>query len=74
MALGRVLVIGLDPTTLTEWDPEPVLAATTVRTTPRLPPCGGCGSRRLFKWEFGDQLVRRKNHTLFLRDAKNLRS
>ncbi|MFG1792769.1 hypothetical protein [Nocardia sp. NPDC049149] len=27
MALGRVLVIGLDPTKLTEWDPEPVLAA-----------------------------------------------
>ena len=27
MALGRVLVIGLDPTKFDEWDPEPVQAA-----------------------------------------------
>jgi hypothetical protein len=27
MAYGRVLVIGLDPARLTDWDPEPVLAA-----------------------------------------------
>lgn len=27
MALGRVLVIGIDPAKLTDWDPEPVLAA-----------------------------------------------
>lgn len=27
MAQGRVLVIGLDPAKLTDWDPEPVLAA-----------------------------------------------
>jgi len=27
MALGRVLVVGLDPTKITGWDPEPVEAA-----------------------------------------------
>ncbi len=27
MELGRVLVIGLDPTKLPDWDPEPVVAA-----------------------------------------------
>lgn len=29
MALGRVLVVGLDPAKLQGWDPEPVLAAIT---------------------------------------------
>lgn len=27
MALGKVLVVGLDPTTLSGWDPKPVVAA-----------------------------------------------
>ncbi|MFI9507750.1 hypothetical protein [Nocardia sp. NPDC052566] len=27
MALGRVLVIGVDPTKIPDWDPEPVVAA-----------------------------------------------